>query len=171
MSNVNRTPAGALELLNLNLQGEFPRDLGSQLSPTLDMQAFYLDGIGLRSVRALSPGVTLIGDGIGVTIPNFETWAIRSVTLAALNQDAATQVSCSIIAYPGRNDGPEFTIQHGISITTLTNQIYRIGNTFPVPLLLSAGTTIQSLVNILGGAPVNGLGMYMDVFYYPLTLR
>lgn len=170
MSNVNRNPAGALELLNLNLQGEFPRLLAGSLSPVLDMERYYLDGVGLRSQRVLAPNVTVIGDGPSVLIPINETWAIRSVSVNALNQDVSTQVSISIIANPGRLDGPEYSLTPTFTSTTLTNQYYRNGSVFQAPLLLPPQTSIRSVMSILGGAPVFGMATFLDVFYYPLTL-
>lgn len=170
MSNVNRNPAGALELLNLNLQGEFPRALGGQLSPVLEMQPYYLDGVGLRSVRDLDPGVLAVGAGPTVEIPAAQSWAIRSVAFNGLNQDGSTQYAVSIIANPGRNDGPEFTLAQGITQTVLANQYYRVGAVFPIPVILPTATTIRAVVSIIGGVPVLGMASLLDVFYYPLSL-
>jgi hypothetical protein len=168
VSNVNRNPAGILELLNLNLQGEFPRLLGGEVVPNIAMEKYFLQGIGITSARALALNIIAAGQQVSLTVPATETWSVRGVSLNALQNDPTNSFSGSInVQFP---DSREMVLVSGTAQTVFLNQFYRIGATFPETILFGPGVTFLATCNTIAGVPVAGLSFVFDVIYHRLTL-
>ena len=92
-SPISRRPAGLLDLLLTQQQGENPNDLLESVQPTLDLLRFYAPD------RMEVAGTTLTHTGVGsngsIEVPAGQTWltfgVASSVTFATVNQ----RISCS----------------------------------------------------------------------------
>jgi len=167
VSNVNRNPAGILELLNLNLQGEYPRALSSVVTSVVETTQFYLAGVGYTLASATGSFLA-VNDSIFVEVPQGEIWAIRSVGLRCQNQDVNAQFSASIrMVDPAQQAAP---IAPGLIQTVLQGQFYELGLFLQTPLILTHDWNIQGICNVIGGVPVGGFTSVLNVFYHRLTL-
>lgn len=167
MSNVNRNPAGALELLNLNLQGEFPRLLAQAISPVYEMSSNYYQGLGLLTATATAV-LAAPNAAVAIVVPTGETWALRGVGLKSENLDGPASYQSVLRIQPPGPIAVPIVIAPGGSI--LTNQFSEIGAMFPQPFLLGSGTAIQGVCNIISGVPVNGFNAVLSILFHRLSL-
>jgi len=170
VTNVNRHPSGILELLDLNLQGEYPRELASQISTSIEALQFYFQGI--PSQATLNTGTILaVNTGVGLTVPEGETWALRSVGFRAENLDTnATFNGAWRILIPVAGGVSAGVLVSGTLSTIFTNQFFELGATWDNPLLIRPGWTVQFICNSIGGIPVNGFVYASSLIYHRLTL-
>lgn len=169
MSNANRQPAGAIELLDLNLMGEFPRVLGGVVSPTVEMADWYLQGIGI-SVAASSATITVVGSGHAVTLPANALWAIRGVSYRGQNLDPTATYQMGL-----RWNKPATTGTASVQLATagasvLLNQFIEMGRIFERPILAVGGDAIQVIANQISGVPAAGIVGNVWVYYHDLAL-
>lgn len=87
-SPISRRPAGLLDLLLSQQQGENPDNLGNSVSPTIDLTDFYeTDRVSVATATANFTGLT----AVTVTVPAAENWKLYGVsaswTWATANQD------------------------------------------------------------------------------------
>lgn len=165
--NANREPRGVVELLNLNLQGEFPRQVGPLVSPVLEMADWYLAGLGLTAIRATT-NFNAPAQVLEIAVPSGETWAIRGSSFQALNLDANAIFSSAIALVDAQ--GFEMVIAPGVAQTVLSAQNYQIGQTFERPVLVGGAFRIRATANLLGGVPALGFDARLDVFFHRLSL-
>jgi len=166
--NVNRNPAGILELLNLNLQGEFPRELASSILSTVELAPYFYEGLGWRQAQ-FSNNLTAVGTTTSLTVPQGELWALRGVGYRCENTDPPATFAASIRYRTPANQGVPFIT--GVTQSILLNQFYEIGTVFPAPILMNSGFAIQGLVNLISGVPVGGFTCTLTVLYHRLTLQ
>jgi len=169
VSNINRNPAGILELLNLNLQGEFPRKLAEQVQPVITMDNYFHEGIGLRGAQVSVAGLAAPGATIQIDIPDGETWAVRSISMRALNADPANTVAWSIQHVLPSGQWGDLLAAPGQNVQTA--QWYNIGTTFQIPIMVQSGCLIRAIINTLTGIPAAGYNAVLNVLYYKLTLN
>jgi hypothetical protein len=169
-SNVNRNPAGAVELLNLNLQGEFPRQLTDTIVPTIDVTPFYYNGLLMRNANG-SGALTALGQSLGITIPEGETWALKNISIRFVNLDAAAATAG--FGLEARQIGTTDTvITFGpATANVLQNQAFSTGFTYEVPVILDDRFLIRCFMNVITGVPVSGFQTFFNVWYFPLTLK
>jgi len=172
MANINTQPAGALELLRLNLEGEFPRDLDNSVKPFVEMSKFYFDGLGIKSSRMSQAGFNGSFSGMNMVIPAGEIWALRGTSLTVTNNDAAG------IAYNVSILLQEAVGRLAVLATTPSNismssgHAFIIGNTWTDPILVDGGNNvIRAQLNSISGIPAAGCSFQLDVLYHLLTLR
>jgi len=164
---INRNPAGALELMNLNLQGEFPRFLVDSVQSVIDVTPFFYQGIGV-STRQQSGAILVIGGAESVTVPAGEIWAIRAVSGRALMNEAAQMSYHFSIQWvlPGN-------VQVGLAAafgTIFPGQFAEVVGAYEVPLLLSAGHTLSFRLNQLSAITGLGIDVTLNVAYHRLSL-
>jgi hypothetical protein len=167
VSNVNRNPAGILELLNLNLQGEFPRQLGTTILPQVVLNQFYLQGCGTRLDSSAGNWV-VVGTALTARVPAGEMWMVHTAGMRAVNNDPNANFSAGIrIVDPANNAA---ALIQGSVVNVITGQFYEAGICYPDGLLLDSGWGINTICNTLGGIPVGGFDVVLNVFYHRLTL-
>lgn len=81
-SVINRVPPGLLSLLDIKAQGENPRFLGDQVTPTFDFWQLY--EIEKREPRASAVvGSGTVGLKATIQVPNNEYWHVLQMSSAA----------------------------------------------------------------------------------------
>lgn len=167
MALINRNPAGALELLNLNLQGEYPRDLAGSIISTVETSPFYYHGIGITAFQSIA-NILVAGGSTSVTVPAGETWAMRACSGRISNLDPNAIVQFSIEwSLPGTVDVDIVFMQ---PTTALQTQWVAFGSVFDNPILIPSGHSIRLRNNLLGGVPVAGIDCVLNVLVHRLTL-
>jgi len=164
---INRNPAGALELMNLNLQGEFPRLLVDSVQSTIEVSPFFYQGIGVSTAQN-SATLTTIGSATAIIVPAGEIWAVRAWSGRAEMLEAAQMSYHFALQWvlPGN-------VQVGIAAafgTIFPGQFAEAQRAFETPLLVSAGHQLNFRLNQLSAITGLGVTVVLNVAYHRLSL-
>lgn len=88
MAIVNRVPVGLLAALDAKTLGQTPPDLGSTVTPTLDLMANYLADVPLETTvaTAVTPALGIVAQ---VPVPAGELWVVYCVSSECIAVDSS----------------------------------------------------------------------------------
>lgn len=158
-SFIQSIPRGLLSFLGITLGGDYPRQLITQLQPTLDLLDFYASsqaqhytatgtavGTTAQGTRLSFTGTTVenLGDGTNVTVPQTESWLLLDATVDMNNGVNAADIFDVVFAVnyntlANRFVVPPQTLSGNPYAAVATNQAYR---SLDKPVFLSPGNEL-----------------------------
>lgn len=164
---VQTYPLGFLSLLTAKVTGDTPRDLGGEVTPSLEMFEFFAAQLGLTSSSADSLAQTVAGSGATVTIPQGECWEIIAIQASAANGAAALDVQMHARVSPVNSALPSVIL--ATARATLSANVNGVHAIFAPsrPLIFPPGTRV---IAQLGGTVGTAVDLTCRVLYRPLPV-
>ena len=138
--DIQRAPAGLLELLGLRGTGNTPRQLDELLQGHLDLTPLYLAPLA-RTIRAATAAVGANGffGATAATIPQGELWVLSSIAASSTNMAAGESYRLALaISRGGSVNTLEIFAQSTQTASGVTQRI-GTGYTFPEFKILGPG--------------------------------
>jgi len=161
-SPISRRPAGLLDLLLAQQQGQNPTDLIDSVSPTIDMLKFY-EAERLDVTRDVK-NVTAVGDVGAVDIPAGEYWKVLAIAcnwvFATVNQRLGIRIEVKNIGET-RQDLITSVVKTPTGATDEAAVALRLGS----PVIFPSGTTLQSRASSLALDGEANIQLTTTVFY------
>ena len=140
-SPISRRPAGLLDLLLSQQQGQNPTKLEDDVQPIIDMSQFYeADRI---SIDALTTNLSAVGVTATHTVPAGEHWKLIAVGFAGVFNAAnqRVQIYFSFSGFSGTALG--YSIGWDAKTAAAASDVYADGLYFPQPLIVPSGTELK----------------------------
>lgn len=149
LDNINRVPAGLLQLLELKSQGITPPDLSSVLQGQIDLLPFYVGGNLITDFNFTAAAVA--GSTVERIIPAGERWLVVNVTWAILGPTVAGACSGMIEFQPAGQPGVNI-IGSGEHVNTIPIQTWGFhGAPGFFPILAGPGDKFKNTLSSLTG--------------------
>ena len=177
--DLNRVPAGLLDLLQIKSVGQNVRLLNDQASLILEMLPFYATAIGLRIAEEFESNVNfalnLNTSKAVVNVPSDEIWMVKNVTSTIVTTTAGAGDKASFDTVIQRIQATEnivlatspplgFGVTAGVVDATVSGHA-----NFETPFFAPPGSQIVTTPrNFTGGVAVYTVGT--RVAYYPLAV-
>lgn len=161
---------GYLGLLELKNLGKLPSDVGERLSPTFDMEDYYLRGSAQWFQTALSrtDGIATYNSfgpyaGNPLIVPEGQWWWVEYCTVRFFAAGAGATLTDGAVAMQGPGGINPFTIWDPVSVTAARTAAVSVARNFWAP----AGSRLGVWLGVVGVANITS--ELVGLRYTPLT--
>ena len=138
-SPISRRPAGLLDLLLTQQQGQNPNDLQSTLQPILNLGPFYESE--RLEVESQGVGFTAVGNSTALAVPAGEVWKLNFLSADWTFATANQELGLVLQLYPG---GSQIDVYSpGVIAAPAAASESSISFSAPQPLVLPSGTLVR----------------------------
>lgn len=159
---INRLPTGLLGFLGIKNGGEYPKTLGTELVPTINLAPWYLQA-NVIALRFTPVSVSAIGFNSLAQIPNDQAWAVVS---AKMNSNAALGAGVTLKGFMAAAINDNFGVSNVAPLAGYFNatvgEVWVSAQFYPQPIILQPGTQLGAYVTNIAAGPVS---CAMEIWY------